>query len=213
VRLLLFERVVTRFLRVARRTVKLLNSRLQKAQQQILALLEMTPLNVTEEEWAFADAELDADDIVALEAEYYEADYGRGLEALQNPLGRKLFRRGKLEFYREILNRVMSGMPRKQIAEELNVSLSTVKQALRTIRRLTNQDYTHHRHDADDFYRCPQCRGYASKDSRSEYNPLRKRKQKEIPISYFNLQGSSDQKLDYLLNNKRGLKKRRLATS
>jgi hypothetical protein len=174
--------------RMPRRSKKILTARHHKAQEQMLALLEMTPAKISEEYLRRAeeeiarfepmsDKELEAyyrtPEGIAEIAEYRELEREfkewetTPIEQRSNPLGRKLIRRGKLEFYLEINARVVRGMPRKKIVDELSllyrkrISANTIKVALRALRKLTRQDYRHHSHRGVDFNHCPQCRGYA----------------------------------------------------
>ena len=142
-----------------RLTKKALKTKLEKAHEQWGRLVMFgVPVAVSEEDLrkaeekaarfeSMTDDELD---------EYYRSPAGcaeldhereldRELEEIEaipieqrpNPLGRKLIRRGKLEFYQNVLSRVGQGIPRKKIAEELEVSVNTIKVALRVARRLT----------------------------------------------------------------------------
>lgn len=171
-----------------RRSKKILKDREQKAQEQFRALLELTPFNISEHDSQLIEQEIvriDSMTDAQLQA-YYRTPEGLAeiaeyramekelddLEAMPieqrpDPLGRKLIRREKLEFYREIEVRAMRGMPRRRIADELSllyrkrISANTIKMALRALRKLTGQDYRNHKHREEDFKKCPQCRGYA----------------------------------------------------
>jgi hypothetical protein len=194
-----------------RRSKKVLEAREKKAQEQFLTLLCMTPSTLSEEDLRQAEQEIariesmtdeelhayyQSPDGLAVIAEYREQE--RELEELEatpieqrpNPLGRKLIRHGKLEFYQKIHARVMAGVPRKQIAEELDISVNTLKIALRTLRKLTGDDYeTHkktHRHQSwSDTTKCPQCRAHINEGHNVFGEDKRRvqRQKREVPIS------------------------------
>jgi len=207
-----------------RRSKKILKAREEKAHEQWWALLEMTPLNVSEDELrrveeeiaqieSMTDEELQAyystpEGLVeiAQEREFNLQWEATPIEQRSNPLGRKLIRRGKLEFYREIHTRLIRGMPRKKIAHELGllygrkISSDTVKVAIRGLRKLTGQDYRHHHHRGEDFNKCSQCRGYAYQGSNFYGEDKRRLQRKKkldgtvIPISQ--LADNDDDKSD-----------------
>jgi hypothetical protein len=196
-----------------RLTKKALKARLEKAQEQWESLVWMVPVNVPEEDLRKAEEEAARIESMTDEEleEYYRSPAGLAelayerqlerefeemesipIEQRPNPLGRKLIREGKLEYYQNVATRVTQGIQRKKIADELGVSLSAIKFALRVVRRLTGQDYTHHKHNTwEDSTRCPQCRGYLNSDTHKPYGEKldgtretrRKHKRKEIPQS------------------------------
>src|SRR5262245_59008040 len=207
-----------------RRSLKSLQAREEKAQQQMLALLYMTPVNLSGEDLRKVEEEIERIESMTDEdlRNYYRSPIGlaeieydkkiereiaeweaTSLEQRPTSLGRKLIRCGKLEFYREIHARLIRGMSRKKIAAELGVSIHRLKIALRALRRLTGEDYKHHRHgNPVEFNRCPQCRGYANSGNRKPYDekldgtaePRRKHKRNEISQSRRNMQrGETDE--------------------
>jgi len=207
-----------------RQTKKALKARLEKAHEQWVTLALMVPVKWSEEDLRKAEEETARFELMTDEEldEYYrspeglaELAYERQLDREQeefeaipieerpNPLGRRLIRRGKVEFYQNVVTRVVQGMPRQKIADELRVSVDTIKIALRVVRRLTGQDYTRHQHKKlADFNRCPQCRGYANSGNRKPYDekldgtaePRRKHKRNEISQSRRNMQrGETDE--------------------
>src|SRR5215510_2184203 len=207
-----------------RRSLKSLQAKEEKAQQQMWALLYMTPGNLTDEDLRWAEEELARLESMTDEdlEEYYRSPAGQAeiayerklekeeagpIEQRPNALGRKLIRAGKLEFYQAIHSRVLKGLPRKKIAEELGVSIHRVKMALRALRRLTGQNYEHHRHgnNPEEFNRCPQCRGYFNRGTKKLHGEKldgtperrRKHKQKEIPESRLDVElGETDDEHD-----------------
>jgi len=211
-----------------RLTKKALKARLEKAHQQWGSLVLFgIPVNVSDETLRKAEEEAARIESMTDEEleEYYRSPAGRAeleyerklereveeaeaipIEERPNPLGRKLIRRGKLEYYQKVATRVAQGIPRKKIADELGVSVSAIKFALRVVRRLTGQDYTHHNHTTwEDSMRCPQCRSHLNTNTHKPYGekldgtpePRRKHKRKEIPQSRFNIQpGESDNEND-----------------
>ena len=126
-----------------RRSRKLLKAREEEAQRQMLALLSMTSVNLSDEDLRQVEEEIQRVELMT-DAElqvYYSSSEGLAdiacaqeveqtfkqleatpIEQRPNLLGRKLLRSGKLEFYQQIHTRVVKGVPRKVIADELGIA-------------------------------------------------------------------------------------------
>src|SRR5262245_45448325 len=203
----------------ARQTKKALKARLEKAHEQWVTLALMVPVKWSEEDLRKAEEETARFELMTDEEleEYYRSPEGLAelayerkldreeeefeaipIEERPNPLGRRLIRRDKLEFYQNVLTKVGQGMPWKKIAAELGVSVSTIKMALRVVRRLTGKDHRHDQHkNPEDFNECRQCRGFVNQGTRSEYdsNPRRRHKKNEIPLSLIKYPSRSGKEL------------------